>query len=164
MFWKNKITDVLQNMLSTSVPSSCEGMAKLGLDGALEYAFVGFVFVLVECESAKELSQMSAYAIQAAVDGQAIVVANAGGLIQIALSPDHAGICNSDPPSLLAHDINSRLRQSARIVYGYTQAHVGIVGIPQRKNWGVYPIQICSILRSLIAATPGEPLDVGMSE
>jgi hypothetical protein len=168
MFWrKNREVENLAKLkerLGALVPEPVVSIATLGIDGSITDTPVDFVFLLLENENAEQFRTLVSKAIETAAAHKAIVVANAGGLIQLAVGPRAGDAGPTTYGVLLARELVQLLGGSVRVAYGRTIAHVGTVGIESRKNWGFFPLRIGPILRALLDATPGVPVDLGGEE
>ena len=165
MFWlnfrKEKRLAELKKLAGIRMPESAVAIALQGSDGSMVDAHLDFVFVLVEEENTERFRILSSKAIQIATEHRADVVAIAGGLVQLAAGPR---IGDTESPTLrvsLVRDLALALGGSARIVHGRTLTRVGVVGIETRKTWGYFPREMAQILRALLDATPGVPVDLG---
>ena len=166
MFWLNfrrekRLAD-LKKLAGIRMPESAVAIALQGDDGPIVDALLDFVFLLVEEENTERFRILSSKAIQIATEHRgADVAANAGGLIQLSASPR---IDDTESPThrvSLVRDLAQALGNSARIVHGRTLTRVGVVGIETRKTWGYFPREMGQILRALLDATPGVPVDLG---
>jgi hypothetical protein len=159
-FWRSKQTKI-ESLMGRLTPESVVSIATAGLDGSLKIVPVDFVFVLISAKSPEAYASLAGMAIQIALSYQAIVVANAGGLLQLAVGP-RAGIPDcTEYRRALALAISGSLGASAQIVHGRMEAYVGSVGTQNRKTWGYYPVGINHILKDLLFSPPGEPIDKG---
>src|SRR5690348_10110344 len=91
MFWgKKKEAERLAELrksFGVLVPEPVVTLASLGADGVIADAIVEFVFLLIEDESSEQFCISASNAIKIATQHKAIVVANAGGLLQLAAGP-----------------------------------------------------------------------------
>ena len=168
MFWLNfrreKRLAELKRLAGILMPESAVAIALQGSDGSIVDALLDFVFLLVEEENTEQFRILSSNVIQIATEHRADVVAIAGGLVQLSAGPR---IGDTESPThrvSLVRDLAQALGDSARIVHGRTLTRVGEVGIETRKAWGYFPREMVQILRALLEATPGVPVDLGASE
>ena len=145
------------------MPESAVAIALQESDGSLVDALLDFVFLLVEEENTEKFRVLSSKVIQIATEHRADVVAIAGGLVQLSAGPR---IGDTESPThrvSLVRDLAQAMGNSARIVHGRTLTRVGEVGIETRKAWGYFPREMYQLLKALLDAAPGEPVDLGDS-
>jgi hypothetical protein len=150
---KSEIDELMSALLAEPVLE----LAKLGHDGRLETVDIDFVFALVSHAESAQFHKLASEAIRIGVFEHAMLVANSGGLLQFAVGSLTDQSTKTSDSERFVVALAKVLGTSARIVYGHTSAHVGIVGTEKRKTWGVHPVAMERILRSLLAAVPGEP-------
>ena len=150
----------IEKRFAALLPEPVVSIAKLGSDALVEDVSVDFVFLLIEENELHRFASSSSNAIQIATDHNAIVVSNTGGLIQLAAGPRTDMVDCTAKRNDLVSDLIRTLGASVRIVHGRAQSYVGTVGTESRKNWGYFPIAIVQILRTLLASTPGLPVDL----
>lgn len=174
MFWKRKkaIDDQMprfKQAFSGVSPIPVTSFEVLCGDELVENINVDFVYMIIEESDAQRFASCSSRSFEIAAAHNAMVVANAGGLIQLAVGDlvqrvVDPGVALADCAAQraeLACNLAQSLGTSVRIVHGRALSHIGYVGTKLRRNWGYNPIAFVDILQALLASTPGTPVDLG---
>lgn len=146
----------LKGILGPHVPSMHLDVADIGVESDDRLQVIDFVYVLVEEKDVVRFCDASRETIRLAERFNAIVVANASGLIQITFDP---GVENKSGRIELVSSLLDSARTAVRIVHGNARSRVGILGLDSRKNWGVFPLAFSLILIRLVSLEPGQAFE-----
>jgi hypothetical protein len=165
MFGRKKDNQDIQarfdKLAAEFLPNLAIPIAKIGGEQLEENIRVDFIYVVVESKDAAAFAVRCATVFEIAASHGAIIVANAGGVIQLAVGP-RDDMADCAPLRLqIADQIANALERGARIVHGRAQSHVGVAGSEHRRNWGFFPIQLMAILTALTTSNPGISVDLG---
>lgn len=146
--------------LKSSIERSPISISGSGVDGIPERALVDVLYVLLQAPEGRELVRITGGIYQAVVDLRCSVVTNAGGIVQIAVGPrtDEA-----DPILLrrkLAALIAAIAKDHAAVAHGQIWCDVGVLGVDQRKMWGVFPLESRKILKMLAEVPLGNIIEL----
>ena len=165
MFWrKNKLvadpSAQLDELFRALGPTPILSLAKLGDEKLADDVQVDYVFLLIHANNVERFASNIASAYQVAKNHQAIVVANVGGLVQLAVGSENDEASGERHRKVLSFELAGALGGTAQIVHGRATSYVGTAGIADRHNWGFYPKKMASILQVLLSAIPGQPVEV----
>ena len=154
-----KLKEELKKFAFAPVPNAArsEGGAVFGdMSGN---AMVDCIFVFVDSGSPSFQSN-STRVIEIAESQGVDVVANLAGLVQLRIG--------TLPPTrqvvairlAFVQRLQSEFGSNVRIAHGCVKSRWGTVGTETRRNWGCFPVNMHTILRSLIDTPPGAVIDI----
>jgi hypothetical protein len=130
--------------------------AHIGQESLALVADVDFVLVLVEQKDMADYARTCKQVLDLALAGGALLVANLGGLIHLALDTNTGGDERAGRRRKVVNALSASLGERVRLVHGRCDSLVGTVGNDQRKSWVIVPGAMALILQMLIYAGPGE--------